>query len=97
MPERTYLDVMMNNLSKAQEKGGVSFAEATAVSAMIKAAWLEMRLEKFLDLVERKGTLSEDERSGVDQEVFYAMQRISKAAEAKYPLISHVIDGETSR
>ncbi len=97
MPEKTYLDVMMNNLAKAQEKGGASFAEATAVSAMVKAAWLEMRLEKFLDLLERKGTLSEDERKGVDREVFYAMQRISKYAEAKYPLISHVIDGETPR
>ncbi len=36
--EKNYLDVMMENISKAREKGD-SFAEATAINAMVKAAW----------------------------------------------------------
>ncbi len=96
MPQN-YLDVMMENLRNAQEKGGVSFVEATAVNAMVKAAWNEIRINKLADALERKGLLSEGEREGIDQEVLYAMRQISKAAEAKYPLLSHVIDSEAER
>ncbi len=87
---------MMENLRKAREKGG-SFAEATAISAMVKAAWDEMTINKLMDFLERKGILSQDEREGVNQEVFYAMQQISKAAEAKYPVVADVTKGEKPR
>ncbi len=46
--ERNYLDVMMENISKAQEKTGSSFAEATTINAMVKAAWDEMTINKFI-------------------------------------------------
>ncbi len=64
---------------------------------MVKAAWDEMMITKLMDLLERKGILSQDEREGLNQEVFYAMQQISKYAEAKYPLVSHVTNGEKPR
>ncbi len=96
MPQN-YLDVIMENLRNSQEKDGVSFVEATAINAMVKAAWNEMKINKLADALERKGLLSQGEREGIDQEVLYAMRQISKAAEAKYPLLSHEIDSETER
>ncbi len=96
MPQN-YLDVIMENLRNSQEKDGVSFVEATAINAMVKAAWNEIRITKLADALERKGLLSQDEREGIDQGVVYAMRQISKVAEAKYPLLSHAIDSETER
>lgn len=50
----SYIDVMMDNLEAAQA-GGASFAEATAVNAMIKAAWNEVATRQLLDLLVSKG------------------------------------------
>ncbi len=95
--EPSYLDVMMENLAKAHEKGGGSFAEATAISAMVKAAWNEVALRTLMDVLERKGILSQAERDGVDQEVLYSMKRLSRAAEVKYPLVAEIIKSEEPR
>ncbi|MGZ4902915.1 MAG: hypothetical protein ACXVI3_06160 [Halobacteriota archaeon] len=100
MPQKTanrnYLDVMMENLENARV-GGPSFADATAVSAMVKAAWNEEALRKLVGLLVRKGVLTQEEWDGLDKSLGETMTEMSNAAEEKYPVIAKASKNEKPR